>query len=91
MRKVRITESQLKGLVRKMIKEEMSNGISVFDYVEENSDRGYATALYDKNHRLVDNYVDPNDYPDMYVSERGAILSGEYKGGSLGIHSGGMG
>jgi hypothetical protein len=86
----KISLNELRTLVKQVIKEEESNRISVFDYVDDNSNDGYATALYDKNHKLIDDYVDPNDYPDIYVSERGAILTGEYKGGSLGIHSGGI-
>jgi hypothetical protein len=86
----KISLNELRTLVKQVIKEEESNRISVFDYVDDNSNDGYATALYDKNHELIDDYVDPNDYPDMYVSERGAILTGKYKGGSLGIHSGGI-
>jgi len=51
---------------------------------------GYAVALMDENNELVDDYVDPSDYPDMMVIKSSVIAPEQYRGYTVKLHSGGM-
>jgi hypothetical protein len=65
--------------------------ISIFDYVEENEKDGYAVALYNADDELVEDYVDPSDYPSIYVDKKGNVTEPkEYVNYTVGIHTGGL-
>jgi len=68
-----------------------SNQVTIFDLVDDWENEGYGIALISPDHIIMDPYVDPSDYPDMFLSKSGngaVVLDGEHKGCYILFHSG---
>jgi len=98
----KITLNELRNLIKEAVKKEIvKEGLthkteSIDDFVEYAEEGGYAVALFNKRNELVEDYVDPSDYPSMMImlsptgSGGNVIAPLEYKGYRVDIHSGGL-
>ena len=61
---------------------------SLEEYVEEKTRDGYGVALIGKDSIVVTPYIDPSDYPEMRITNKGFCIDEKHKGEWLCIHSG---